>query len=175
MKDVIVEDNLVENNGVGICVSRTAHGVLLRNNHFHNVPQPVWDEAAALAAAEQRIQEILRRARPGRRLERRKGPASMARTRRDFRDTTGHGFDAVGPGVQSAPEGGPWRGDQVLRRKLPPRRRRANLQPAVVHPQPLDQAGQHRRTPGTDRQALGRHGRALRAESLGRPPGIRGD
>jgi hypothetical protein len=104
VKDVIVEDNLVENNGVGVCVSRTAHGVLLRNNHFHAVSQPVWDEAGALAAAERRIQAICAE----------HGPVaawSGAKTRVDgtdktrFPDTTGHGFDAVGPGVQSAAGG----------------------------------------------------------------------
>jgi hypothetical protein len=104
VKDLIVEDNLVENNGVGICISRTAHGVLLRNNHFHNVRQPVWEEAAELAAAERRTREICAQ----------RGPVaawSGAKTRVDgmdktrFPDTTGHGFDAVGLGVQAAPEG----------------------------------------------------------------------
>ena len=83
VKDVIVEDNLVENNGVGVCVSRTARGVLLRNNQFHNVEQPVWDEAAALAAAEQRIKELCAFAGPSPRGTA-KRPLSTARTRRGF-------------------------------------------------------------------------------------------
>jgi hypothetical protein len=104
VNDVIVEDNLVENNGVGVCVSRTAHGVLLRDNHFHNVQQPVWDEAAALAAAQQRLRELCAQRGPVAAWNGEKALVDGTDMTR-FRDATGHGFDAVGPGVQSAPGG----------------------------------------------------------------------
>ena len=41
IKDVIIENNLVENNDVGIDVSSTIEGILLRNNKFNNVKQEI--------------------------------------------------------------------------------------------------------------------------------------
>ena len=48
VKDVIVEDNLVENSSVGLYLFDTAGGTLLRGNQFHNVNLPLWDEREIL-------------------------------------------------------------------------------------------------------------------------------
>ncbi len=64
----------------------------------------MWDEAAALAAAEQRLRELCAQRGPVAAWNGQKALVDGTDMTR-FRDATGHGFDAVGPGVQPAPGG----------------------------------------------------------------------
>jgi hypothetical protein len=113
VRDVIVEQNTVEQSDVGVCRFNTAQGVLLRNNQFRDVAKPVWDEAEELvvqekrlAAERQRRREICAAPEPiaawnGRQAE----PGDDAATLK-LTDAAGHGFDALGSGVETSPAGG---------------------------------------------------------------------
>ena len=62
VQEVVVENNSIANSDVGISLRRASRGVLLRNNRFQAVKEPVRDqEAAVKAAAERRKQLALRR------------------------------------------------------------------------------------------------------------------
>jgi hypothetical protein len=87
-QDVIVENNDIADSDIGIFVRRASTGVLLRNNRFTRVREPIRDEVAVLKAQEERRQAILAGKGPiaAWSFDEVKGPA--------LPDATGHGFDA---------------------------------------------------------------------------------
>ena len=113
VRDVIVEQNLVEHGEVGVCRFSTAHGVLLRNNEFRDVAKPVWDEAdqwaaeqKRLAAKKQRHKEICAAPGPIAAWNGEKAAPGDSASSLILTDATGHGFDAAGSGVETATSGG---------------------------------------------------------------------
>lgn len=98
--DAIVEGNRVKDSAIGVFVSREAAGVLVRNNQFDGVGQPVVDEEAMRRAAEERMKRFLGRKEPVAAwdFEELQG--------KRFADSSGNGFWAKAEGkVAVVPEG----------------------------------------------------------------------
>lgn len=88
VQEVVAEHNRVSDANCGIFIRRAASGVLLRENKFTRVLEPIRDEVAMLKAAEERRAKLL--ADPG--------PLAAwtfdGMSPRGVPDATGHGFTA---------------------------------------------------------------------------------
>jgi len=89
VQQVVAERNEVTDSDVGIFLRRASSGVLLRDNRFTRVAEPLRDEVALLQAAAERRQKLL--ADPG--------PLAVwdfeTMGPRGVADATGHGFPAT--------------------------------------------------------------------------------
>ncbi len=89
VRDVVVENNVIENARVGLYVDEGCVGVLERGNVFKNVEQPRYDAAAARRRADARRAALLKQ----------QGPAAYYSfdrvTGRLVPDDSGHGFLGV--------------------------------------------------------------------------------
>jgi hypothetical protein len=84
---------------------QTAHSTLLRDNRFHNVKRPLWDEAAIVKANEERKRKLLGSPTPVAQWNFDNAAADPSGTIVTLPDATGNGFDASGSGVRLASEG----------------------------------------------------------------------
>lgn len=120
VRDVIVENNLVENSDVGVYQFQTAHRVLLRGNQFRNVKQPIWDELAAVKAEQARREKLMASPMPIAVWNFDNAVVNPAGEVRRLPDAAGNGFEATGFGVRLAQEGakgraGKFAGESFLR------------------------------------------------------------
>ncbi len=63
-RDVLVENNTVQNAAMGVYISRQCANVLRRGNQFRNVAQEVVDEESLRRAAEERMKQFIGRKEP---------------------------------------------------------------------------------------------------------------
>ncbi len=120
VRDVLVENNLVENSDVGVYHFQTAHRVLLRDNQFRNVKRPLWDEAAAFKAEQERREQLMTSRSPIAIWDFDHAVVNAAGELRRLPDATGNGFEAAGFAVRLADEGakgraGKFSGESFLR------------------------------------------------------------